>query len=58
MEDTNTMWRLGYRLFGRTYIEAFDRERGAAGYIAKYVTKSLADYDLWTREHGYSTENG
>ena len=53
MEDSESMWRLGHRLFGRTYIEDFNPERGAAGYVAKYVTKRLADYDLWVPGDGF-----
>ena len=48
------MWRLGFRMFGRTYIEEYDPDLGAAGYVSKYVTKRLADYDLWTRQHDFN----
>lgn len=37
-------------MFGRTHVEEFDPNLGAVGYCCKYVTKRLADYDLWT--HG------
>lgn len=50
METAETLWRLGFRMFGRTHVEDFNPELGAAGYCSKYVTKRLADYDLWT--HG------
>ena len=53
METNRSMWMLGYRMFGRTYIEDYDPELGAAGYIAKYVTKRLADYDLWVPGDGF-----
>lgn len=53
METTHSMWTLGHRMFGRTYIEEYDPELGAAGYIAKYVTKRLADYDLWVPGDGF-----
>lgn len=32
-------WREAFRRFGRTRIEPFDRERGAAFYASKYATK-------------------
>lgn len=48
METAETMWTLGYRMFGRTLIEPFNPDLGAAHYVSKYVTKRLADFDLWT----------
>ena len=53
METTDSMWRLGFRMFGRTHIEEYDDQLGAAGYVAKYVTKRLADYDLWVPGDGF-----
>jgi len=49
-ETSESLWRLGFRMFGRTHVEEFNPELGAVGYCSKYVTKRLADYDLWT--HG------
>ncbi len=34
-------WRKAYELFGRSRIEPFDPERGAAFYAAKYASKAL-----------------
>jgi hypothetical protein len=34
-------WAEAFRRFGRTLIEPFDRERGAAFYAAKYAAKQL-----------------
>lgn len=36
-------WSEGLRRFGRTTIEPFDRERGAAFYTAKYAAKALGE---------------
>lgn len=35
--------------WGRTDVQEYDPNRGAAHYVGKYVTKELNDYDLWTR---------
>jgi len=36
-------WHEAYRRFGRTKIEPFDAERGAAFYAAKYAAKALGE---------------
>ena len=40
------VWRAWFDSFGRAKVETYDRRRGAAGYVSKYVTKRLAYYDL------------
>lgn len=32
--------------YGRADVRRYDRRRGAAGYVAKYMAKSVHDYDL------------
>lgn len=46
-------WLLAFRWFGRSEVEAYDSDKGAAHYVSKYVTKELSDFDFWTRRHGY-----
>ncbi len=41
-----TVWRTWYDRFGRASVSRYDRKRGAAGYVTKYVTKRLAYYDI------------
>ena len=43
---TNQVWRAWYDSFGRAKVVRYDRKRGAAGYVSKYVTKRLAFYDI------------
>ena len=43
---TNQVWREWYDTFGRATVARYDRKRGAAGYVSKYVTKRLAYYDI------------
>lgn len=40
------IWQWWFRRFGRAEVRDFDPKLGAAGYVAKYVTKQLADYDV------------
>lgn len=35
--------------FGRSDIERYDRDLGAAHYVSKYVAKELNDWDIWIR---------
>lgn len=63
VKGLSALWALGY-----DRIESYDPERGAGHYLAKYVSKGLADYrvggDTWqTRDTGsgrlsYSTLSG
>ena len=32
--------------FGRVQIKRYDKNKGAVGYVAKYITKQVHDYDL------------
>lgn len=32
--------------YGRADVRRYDRKRGAAGYVAKYMTKAVFDYDM------------
>jgi len=43
---TDQVWRQWYDTFGRATVVPYDRKRGAAGYVSKYVTKRLAFYDI------------
>ena len=40
------VWQTWFERFGRATVSSYDRKRGAAGYVTKYVTKRLAYYDL------------
>ncbi len=40
------VWQAWFDRFGRATVSAYDRRRGAAGYVSKYVTKRLAFYDI------------
>lgn len=41
------LWRWWFRRYGRAQILPFDPDRGAAFYVAKYVTKGeLSHYDI------------
>ena len=41
-----SVWQTWYDDFGRATVAPYDRQRGAAGYVAKYITKRLAFYDI------------
>lgn len=41
--DFADAWR---NRFGRCRVEGYDKEKGAAYYLTKYVTKELCDWDL------------
>jgi hypothetical protein len=43
---SEVVWRAWFDTFGRATVAPYDRKRGAAGYVSKYVTKRLAFYDL------------
>ena len=40
------VWQTWFDTFGRATVAPYDRRRGAAGYVSKYVTKRLAFYDI------------
>jgi len=40
------VWETWFERFGRATVVSYDRRRGAAGYVSKYVTKRLAFYDI------------
>jgi len=40
------VWQTWFDYFGRATVVPYDRKRGAAGYVSKYVTKRLAFYDI------------
>jgi len=44
------IWTKAFRAYGRTHVNAFDPERGAAHYVGKYVTKRLTDFDILNPE--------
>jgi hypothetical protein len=43
------LWHDWFERHGRAHIDRFDPKRGATHYVTKYVSKQLADYDLWLR---------
>ncbi len=40
------VWKTWFETYGRATVARYDPRRGAAGYVAKYVTKRLAYYDI------------
>lgn len=46
---SSEVWEWWFKRYGRNEIRGYDPERGAAHYVAKYVTKELAHYDLSLR---------
>lgn len=42
----STLWRWWWDRYGRCEVRGYDPERGAAVYVAKYVSKTYAHYDL------------
>lgn len=40
------VWSTWFDRFGRATVAPYDKKRGAAGYVSKYVTKRLAFYDI------------
>lgn len=46
--SAQAIWAVSHRMFGRAHVDEFKKELGAAHYVSKYVTKRLADYDIWT----------
>ena len=40
------IWSWWKKRYGRAQVLIYDPNVGGAGYVAKYVTKSIADYDL------------
>lgn len=49
--SAQALWDLTYRAYGRAHIDKYDPKLGAAHYCGKYVTKKIADYDIFTRQH-------
>lgn len=43
-DETERLWE---RVYGFAQMEPFDPERGAAGYVGKYLRKQECDWDLW-----------
>jgi len=43
------IWHDWHRLHGRAHVAVYESGKGAAHYVAKYVTKQLADYDMHIR---------
>jgi hypothetical protein len=40
-------WDWWVEKHGRAQVEAYDPKKGAAHYVAKYITKAPDDWDLW-----------
>lgn len=47
--DSRQLWSWWFKRYGRNEIRAFRPDVGATGYVAKYVTKNLTDYDVEIR---------
>jgi len=39
-------WKWWFNAYGRALILPFERDKGATHYVTKYVTKTLADWDI------------
>jgi hypothetical protein len=44
--DRSKLWEWWFKRYGRAQVAGYDPEKGAAHYVAKYVTKELAHYDI------------
>lgn len=53
--DASHIWHRWYKRHGRAEVDRFDKKRGAAHYVGKYVTKELADYDVYRARKGLFT---
>jgi len=42
----DAIWNYWFHRYGRARILLYDPAIGGSGYVAKYVTKRIADYDL------------
>ncbi len=40
------LWREWHQRFGRARLEPYDKGKGASGYIAKYITKELGEWEV------------
>lgn len=45
-ENHLDLWQWWFKRYGRAHLAGYNEKRGAAAYVAKYVTKELAHYDL------------
>jgi hypothetical protein len=43
-------WQLGIERYGICRFEDIRQVGGVAGYVAKYITKRIADYDFYTQD--------
>lgn len=41
------LWKYWVHRYGRARVEIFNPNIGASGYVTKYVTKEIADYDYY-----------
>lgn len=41
------LWMLGFERYGLCRIEDIKSVGGVSGYVAKYITKRIADYDIY-----------
>ena len=39
--SAHALWSVAFRRFGRSHVDAFEPERGASHYVAKYVSKQI-----------------
>lgn len=45
----SAVWNVAFQRFGRTHVDKFDPQKGATHYVAKYVSKTISDWDVITR---------
>lgn len=48
--DASSIWQWYFKRYGRASILTYRKNIGGTGYVAKYVTKKIADYDLYVGE--------
>lgn len=46
----DAIWRFWFKRYGRADVQDYDPKLGGAGYVAKYVTKKIADFDIESRK--------
>lgn len=52
-KQAREIWEVAFRRFGRSHVDIFNPRLGAAHYVGKYVSKTMSDWDLIDRYHGF-----
>lgn len=47
--DSKEIYEWTKKRYGRSLVLPYEKEKGAHSYVAKYITKSLSDYDILFR---------